>query len=318
MKFWWVNHKQTHTDEITGGYIWSPKANSNGARNQTYINLTLTEPGDIVFSYAGGLIKAIGLVTAPHREQPKPPEFGTTGDAWSDFGWAVLINWEILDQPIRPKDHLERIAPLLPAKNAPLQMNGNGNQSCYLAEICEELGNLVLTLAKDLNHSFTDALQIDQIEQEEDAAATTIATSELDETEKEQLIMARRGQGLFRKNVEKVEQSCRVTGVMKKTLLIASHIKPWRLCNNSERLDGNNGLLLSPHIDRLFDQGWITFSNSGDMICSGLEIEALMKLWGIHLPVNVGSFNSFQLKYMKLHQDKIFKGNVTAKPFMSA
>ena len=309
MKFWWVNHKQTHTDEITGGYIWSPKANSNGARNQTYTNLTLTEPGDIVFSYAGGLIKAIGLVTAPHREQPKPPEFGTTGDAWSDFGWAVLINWEMLDQPIRPKDHLDRIVPLLPTKNAPLQTNGNGNQSCYLAGISEELGNLMLSLTQELNHSFTDTLQIDQAEQEEDTVADSIRTSELDETEKEQLIMARRGQGLFRKNVEKMEHCCRVTGVMKKTLLIASHIKPWRLCNNSERLDGNNGLLLSPHIDRLFDQGWITFNNNGDLHCSGPEIEATLNQWGIFLPVNVGLFNSLQRKYMEFHRNNIFNAD---------
>jgi hypothetical protein len=31
--------------------------------------------------------------------------------------------------------------------------------------------------------------------------------------------------------------------------LVASHIKPWRLSDNSERLDGNNSLLLSPHVD---------------------------------------------------------------------
>ena len=62
MSYWWVNHKQTYSSEVEGGYIWSPKENSNGARNQTYINLTLTTPGDVVFSYAAGKIKAIGIV----------------------------------------------------------------------------------------------------------------------------------------------------------------------------------------------------------------------------------------------------------------
>ncbi|WP_270830506.1 hypothetical protein, partial [Aeromonas sp. QDB63] len=61
MAFWWVNHKQTYSAEVGGGYIWSPKTNRNGSKNQTYINLTLTRPGDVVISYAGGLIKAIGL-----------------------------------------------------------------------------------------------------------------------------------------------------------------------------------------------------------------------------------------------------------------
>lgn len=46
--FWWVNHKQTFKAETEGGYIWSPKENQNGARNQTYVNLTLVQPGDLV------------------------------------------------------------------------------------------------------------------------------------------------------------------------------------------------------------------------------------------------------------------------------
>lgn len=71
MAYWWVNHKQTFSNEIEGGYIWSPKENSNGSRNQTYINLTLTRPGDIVFSYASGKIKAIGVVTSSWRESKR-------------------------------------------------------------------------------------------------------------------------------------------------------------------------------------------------------------------------------------------------------
>lgn len=84
MPYWWVNHKQTYSSEIEGGYIWSPKENSNGARNQTYINLTLTKPGDIVFSYADREIKAVGVVSSLYREQPKPSEFGKSGDSWAN------------------------------------------------------------------------------------------------------------------------------------------------------------------------------------------------------------------------------------------
>lgn len=49
MAFWWVNHKQTFKEEIGGGYIWSPAKNKDGSRNQTYINLTAVNVGDIVF-----------------------------------------------------------------------------------------------------------------------------------------------------------------------------------------------------------------------------------------------------------------------------
>lgn len=54
MAFWWVNHKQTVRQETEGGYVWSPKANANGARNASYDNLTRCQPGDVVYSYAYG------------------------------------------------------------------------------------------------------------------------------------------------------------------------------------------------------------------------------------------------------------------------
>jgi hypothetical protein len=306
--FWWVNHKQTYSAEVGGGYIWSPKANRNGSKNQTYINLTLTRPGDVVISYAGGLIKAIGLVTTPCLEARKPSEFGNAGDAWSDTGWEVRIDWELLEKPIRPKDHLELIAPLLPSKNSPLQANGNGNQSCYLAGINEALGNLVLSLAEGVNPSFADDIEQHQADLEGDAIEAVIKASTLETTEKLQLTKARIGQGLFRTQLEAIEPKCRVTGVTNKALLIASHIKPWSKCeNNAERLDGNNGLLLSPHIDRLFDRGWITFTDAGDLLCADPNIEQALQQWGVELPQNVGPFNPVQAEYLDFHRNEIFR-----------
>ncbi|MGE6265329.1 HNH endonuclease [Aeromonas media] len=312
---WWVNHKQTYGAEVGGGYIWSPMTNRNGSKNQTYINLTLTQPGDVVISYAGGLIKAIGLVTAPCSEKSKPSEFGSAGDSWSDTGWEVLIDWELLEKPIRPKDHLELIAPLLPSKNSPLQPNGNGNQSCYLAGISNELGNLLFSLANRVNPFFADDIEQHQAELEGDAIEATIKASTLEVTEKMQLTKARIGQGLFRSNLEAIEPACRVTGVTNKALLIASHIKPWTKCdNNAERLDGNNGLLLSPHIDKLFDRGWITFTDSGDLLCTKPSIEQALLQWGIALPLNVGPFNAKQAAFLEYHRDEMFR----AGPAVSA
>lgn len=307
MAFWWVNHKQTYSAEVGGGYIWSPMTNRNGSKNQTYINLTLTQPGDVVISYAGGLIKAIGLIAAPCSEKSKPSEFGSAGDAWSDAGWEVLIDWEVLAKPIRPKDHLVLIAPLLPSKNSPLQATGNGNQGCYLASISDELGNLLLSLANGVNPFFADDIEQHQAELEGDAIEADIKASALESTEKLQLVKSRRGQGLFRSNLETIEPACRVTGVTNKALLIASHIKPWSECDNAERLDGNNGLLLSPHIDKLFDRGWITFTDAGDLLCADPSIERALQQWGVELPLNVGQFNTEQTVYLTYHRDVIFR-----------
>ena len=65
----------------------------------------------------------------------------------------------------------------------------------------------------------------------------------LRDTEREALVQARRGQGVFRTNVQTIERACRVTKVEQREHLIASHVKPWRDSSNDERLNGENGLL---------------------------------------------------------------------------
>jgi putative restriction endonuclease len=50
--------------------------------------------------------------------------------------------------------------------------------------------------------------------------------------------------------------------------LVASHCKPWRDSSNEERINGENGLLLTPTIDHLFDRGFIGFEDNGTLILS--------------------------------------------------
>ena len=102
----------------------------------------------------------------------------------------------------------------------------------------------------------------------------------IDETERKSVVNARRGQGRFRRNLERFEMGCRITKVTDPRLLKASHIKPWARCStNHERLDGNNGLLLAPHVDHLFDKGYISFADDGKILLSGaLDAEQLERL----------------------------------------
>lgn len=91
--------------------------------------------------------------------------------------------------------------------------------------------------------------------------------SSLTPTTKKQLIDARIGQGVYRQKLEKLwNGKCAVLGIENRRVLRASHVKPWRLSSNAERLDPHNGLLLAAHLDALFDAGLITFSSSGEMI----------------------------------------------------
>ena len=89
-------------------------------------------------------------------------------------------------------------------------------------------------------------------------------------TEAERLVLQRVGQDLFRiALLDFWRGRCCVTGLAVPSLLRASHIKPWAKCeSDNERLDVFNGLLLAPHIDALFDGGWVSFSDQGGLLVS--------------------------------------------------
>ncbi len=308
MNYWWVNHKQTYKQEVLGGYIWSPKAKANGQANESYLTLTRVQPGDVVVSYSDGLIKAIGVATAVYREQVKPEDFGAAGALWSAQGWLVPVEWELLRKPLRPKDHLQRIAPLLPNKHSPIRKEtGDGNQGCYLAALNPELGRLLQELIAPNDSAALEVLALQATLASEDAIEASIAASGESPTEVEQLVRARRGQGRFRLNVLSVERRCRLTGIDSEAFLVASHIKPWASSSDSERLDGHNGLMLAPHADLLFDRGWISFADDGKVIVANDEAAAMLAAWALpRTGVLPTPFNAAQRGYLRFHREYVF------------
>lgn len=124
------------------------------------------------------------------------------------------------------------------------------------------------------------------------------------ETEKQNLILSRIGQGKYRKKLIEYWKCCSVTKYPEVTLLIASHIKPWKKSNNFEKLDVFNGLLLIPNIDKVFDSGLVTFKNDGTIIISDLfsNPEEL----GISADMQI-DLNANHLPYLEYHKDFIFR-----------
>lgn len=305
-QYWWVNQNQTYQFEVHGGYMWSPKTNTNGARNQFYDNMTETNPGDVVFSFKDTYIKAIGVVTGPTESCVRPTEIIYANNAWDAEGWLVPVEFKELDNPLRPKDHMNLIGPTLPPKYSPLQSNGNGLQSVYLAAVPPDMAHVLNTLLGNQ----VNTIDIDPdilINVEDDNHEHELITSDIPETEKLQLINSRRGQGLFKTRVRQIENNCRVTGISTINHLTARHIKPWRFSSPFEKLDGNNGLLLSPHIDHLFDRGYISFAANGSLLVSSKIQMAILVSWGIDIDANVGTFRPEQEVYMEYHRTEVFK-----------
>ncbi len=308
MRHWWVNQNQTYKFEVPGGFLWSPKTRADGGRNHFYETMAQVQPGDFVFSFCDTYIKAIGVVQRRAVTAPKP-EFRKAGSNWSNVGWYVEVEFSELENPIKPKDFISEIRPLLPDKYAPLQANGNGLQGIYLTEISREFSDLLVLLSQVnlpiLQHELSPLPEGES----EYEINFEIEARKLDgDLEKIQLTKSRRGQGIFKANVRLVENQCRITGVSNIKHLRASHIKPWSVSNNDEKLDGYNGLLLSPHVDHLFDRGFISFRANGDLLVSKGLNENILNKWAILNPVNVGSFSSNQDSYLEFHRDVVFQG----------
>jgi putative restriction endonuclease len=326
-QYWWVNHKQTWRQEIDGQYLWSPKTSRNGVRNEFYSNMRRASPGDLVLSYADQQISCVGRVVEFAFSAPKPEEFGTVGANWSRHGWLLPVYWTRCVPAVRPKDLMDRLRPLLPSRYSPISpATGRGNQGAYLAEISEPLfAAIVSNTAFDralLARGGSNSLSYDSVvEAVEDTIERRIAADlTLDDTVRKSLMAARRGQGVFRSNIEKLERACRLTGITNPSLLKASHIKPWRACETAqERLDGMNGLLLTPDADHLFDRGFISFRDEGEVLVSTrVDREDLRRLGFDQLvfeatglmeaPVNwrTNSFLQAQRPYLDYHRKEIF------------
>lgn len=280
-------------------------------------------PGDVIFSFSDTRIAAIGIARSYCYESPKPTEFGTAGINWSTTGWKVDVEFQELQHRIRPMDHLEALVPTLPARYAPIQSaTGYGLQSVYLTSVPILMAaTLVQLIGAEANSVRDVAAQVSATAIETPTPETTIDEWErreeehileaqtIPETDRRALVMARRGQGLFRQNVMRIERACRVTGVSRPEHLVASHTKPWRDCDNAERLDGENGFVLTPTIDHLFDKGFISFENNGRLIVSPRVDSTSLRKMGIdpETIINVGAFSAGQRKFLDYHKEYILR-----------
>ncbi|QQR72944.1 MAG: HNH endonuclease [Holophagales bacterium] len=318
MRYWWVNQNQTFRQEFGGGYLWSPKRKADGHRNAFYESMREVAPGDLVFSFADTRIRAFGLVRSHAYENPKPAEFGSAGRNWESVGWRVDVEWHPVHTVVRPVEWMEFLRPLLPAKYSPLLPDGRGVQAVYLAELSKplalQLAHLVGSEVEAIARTETvaevaaDTAHPELALWEEHLRRRIEDDASLPDTEREALVLARRGQGLFRQRVQLLEQRCRVTGVDRLEHLRASHCKPWRDSDNAERLDGENGLLLTPSIDHLFDRGFISFREDGRLLVSPVAHGPSLARMGV--PVDrelfVGGFSTGQGRYLEFHRDQVW------------
>ncbi len=136
------------------------------------------------------------------------------------------------------------------------------------------------------------------------------AAAAADPTVREALVKQRRGQDKYRDALEKLWSGrCPITGINHQTFLVASHAKPWADSSAAERLDPFNGILLAVHIDRLFDGGWISFTDAGQILLSpALPSDIAVSLLGQGCQERaITQFTPKHSPYLAWHRDKVYR-----------
>lgn len=121
---------------------------------------------------------------------------------------------------------------------------------------------------------------------------------------------AREGQGKYREALLQECSMCPITGITEESLLIASHIKPWAVCDDKEKIDPKNGFILSPLYDKLFDRGYITFTPDRRVkITNWLSSHEKNRI-GIkdNQQIPILPIDDDRVVYLKYHNEIVYKG----------
>lgn len=295
MAYYWVNQGKTYNEENKGGYLWAPLKNTLNHTVFHWETMNDLKTNDIVFNYCKGYLVGYCIVTSLPYEIEIPPEFKRTND-WNIDGRMVNAEYHKFEKSISLKELYENIKTLLPLKHSPITNNPIKANQGYLYKISDDCGFKIqettnTTIAHDATSTNT----------------AEIPTTDIpDTTSRKGLITSRIGQGAYRRKVlQRWQNKCAVTGCSITEILIASHIKPWRESNDQERLDVNNGILLSPKYDALFDRHLISFEDTGEIIISKkLTLDSLgdLKLSGKERINNLTEANK---TYLAHHRKKV-------------
>ncbi len=230
-------------------------------------------------------VVALGEVVGPVRD---------TADAGNPY-------WQTPDDEVAPRVPVHYVVP----PGLPIFLGEEGDGPVRALSVSRARGGTVSNVTPEEWDALSDAsggYDRARLEADNDAEEARIVGSALPPTETDQVVRARRGQGVFRRRVEALEAGCRLTGTTDRSLLVARHIKPWRSSTDAERLDGHNGFLMAPHVDRLFDGGLISFADDGSVLVQERWVRDEMARWGLDPDANVGPFSERQRGYLAYHR----------------
>ncbi|MEH7036345.1 HNH endonuclease [Priestia megaterium] len=275
---WWSLRQQHFIDKIQLNdevYLWR----SDGGKRGT-----------------GGVIAKCKIVSSPLQRE----DDSGAKDYWYTDDWAysyLAIKLEVLEVKLED-EFINRLSLLEHPVLKELLILRLRQQTNYL--LSKKHAIELQRLWKFKNGSIRNELTANVV-----SDMGSFLNSEITETEKEQVIKSRIGHSTFKKALLSIDKKCRLCSVSDERFLIASHIKPWSESSNKERLDVNNGLLLCPNHDSLFDKGYISFDEYGIILISASLDETTKVFLNINQTMKI-TMNESQQKYIHWHRENLF------------
>jgi len=296
MSFYWVNIGKSYKEVKDFNFLWAP-AYAIGKNGKKKINagwepVKEVKAGDVIFCNRDQNI--IYVAVARKAAYPdKRPETRAFVE-WEEEGFRIDVDLTFVSPSVHISEFRDALIAIHNKACTPALFDRNGKVSQqYMVQIPPGAGALILSFIGD-----AEADVCDHVTERKKGRLTQGGTREVS-------AQARVGQGQFRDEVLALwKNSCPVTGLSNKELLTASHIVKWSLSNETEKIDPNNGFPLSPALDKLFDRGYVSFNDRGELLINSDAVsERDLQCLGVAPNARIKGLNSQQKSYLARHRE---------------
>jgi len=297
MEFYWVNIGSTYRTVIDHRFLWAP-INSISPTGQEvtrvhWDNVSDVKTGDIIFCYYNQRISFLARATADSYQNLKPHD--RSFKDWERLGNQVDVEIIDLDRTILRDDISAEFMLRFNQRTTPSLFKNNAEVNViYMAHLPIDAGLFLL-----------EAVGQSKLTEDSFIELGNQGKKKISPTTRDALVKARIGQGKFRADlIDRWNGMCSLTSLRMVDILIASHIDAWALCDNAARLDPDNGLLLAPHIDKLFDFGMISFANDGQLLIKDSVNLEDRHILGFDRFTRLRQLSSGNVTYLQKHRSR--------------
>lgn len=297
MSFFWVNLGTSYKEVAANKFLWAPAyaIGENGKKktNAGWDSVQEVKAGDVIFCHLSGNIiyAAIALKDAYSAKRPATRAY----NQWNEDGFQVDVDLTLLTPAVSVSGFKSTLIAIHNQNCSPALFTKAGRTAQqYMVRLPLGAGALILSHLGDMETNVCEKSSA----RKKGGRLTKGGT-------RETVSQARIGQGQFRDDVLSMwRNSCPITSLSKPELLVASHIVPWSISSETEKIDPNNGFPFSPSVDKLFDKGYISFDDNGCLLVKTAVINNQdLKLLGLLPGAKISGINDKHKAYLAKHRE---------------